>query len=620
MFDFVAKHKRILQVIIALTVIPFAFFGLEAYTRSVGASGNVASVEGVPITQREFADELRRQQDRLRELFGRGADLTELDTPEMRLAILESLIAQRLLVVEVVNAGLTLTKEAVVAGIIASPEFQVNGKFSTERYTAYLRTRGLSDEGNVALLRLEVPAARLAGVISATAFQPRAVAERLGALEGQKREIAEALVPAEQFLAQVKLDEARIKAYYDANPAEFRQPERVRAEYLVLSAEELGKREPVSDLELKAGYEARASQYGAAEQRRASHILLKARDEAERLLPELKKTPGRFAELAKKHSLDAGSADNGGDLGLNAKGSLASKQLEDAIFKLQPNEVSDVVQTEFGFHIVRLTAVQAAKARPLDEVRQELAADIARQKGSKKFAEAAEGVNNMVYEQSDSLKPAAERYQLKLATTGWFTRQPSPELGVLAHPKLIAALFSPDAIQQRRNTDAIEVSPGVVVAARVAEHQPATQRPLQEVKPDVERRLARREAAALAHKEGAAKLAALAKDGDAALRWSAAKAVSRRDPQGLAPAALRRIMAANAAKLPAYVGIERGDQGYAIYRVSRVIAAEARTEQQNAEELARIDRQVGAEQLDAYLASLRARAKVEINRANLEKK
>lgn len=620
MFDFVAKHKRILQVVIALTVIPFAFFGLEAYTRSVGASGNVASVEGVPITQREFADELRRQQDRLRELFGRGADLTELDTPEMRLAILESLIAQRLLVVEVVNAGLTLTKEAVVAGIIASPEFQVNGKFSTERYTAYLRTRGLSDEGNVALLRLEVPAARLAGVISATAFQPRAVAERLGTLEGQKREIAEALVPAEQFLAQVKLDQARIKAYYDANPAEFRQPEQVRAEYLVLSAEELGKSEPVSDLELKAGYEARASQYGAAEQRRASHILLKARDEAERLLPELKKTPGRFAELAKKHSLDAGSADNGGDLGLNAKGSLASKQLEDAIFKLQPNEVSDVVETEFGFHIVRLTAVQAAKARPLDEVRQELAADIARQKGAKKFAEAAEGVNNMVYEQSDSLKPAAERYQLKLATTGWFTRQPSPELGVLAHPKLIAALFSPDAIQQRRNTDAIEVSPGVVVAARVAEHQPATQRPLQEVKPDVERRLARREAAALAHKEGAAKLAALVKDGDAALRWSAAKAVSRRDPQGLAPAALRRIMAANAAKLPAYVGVERGDQGYALYRISRVIAAEARTEQQNAEELARIDRQVGAEQLDAYLASLRARAKVEINRANLEKK
>lgn len=620
MFDFVAKHKRILQVVIALTVIPFAFFGLEAYTRSVGAADNVASVEGVAITQREFADELRRQQDRLRELFGRGADVTELDTPEMRLAILESLIAQRLVVAEVVNARLALAKEDVVAGIIAAPEFQDNGKFSTERYAAYLRTRGLSDEGNVSLLRLEIPAARLTSVISATAFQPRAVAERLSALEGQKREIAEALVAAEQFLPRVKLDEARIKPYYDANPAEFRVPERVRAEYLVLSAEELGKSEPVSDLELKAAYEARASQYGAAEQRRASHILLKARDAAEKLISELKKSPGRFAELAKKHSLDAGSAGKGGDLGLNAKGSLASRKLEDAIFKLKPNEISDVVETEFGFHILWLTWIEAAKARPLDEVRQELAADIARQKGAKKFAEAAEGVNNLVYEQSDSLKPAAERYQLKLATTGWFTRQPSPELGVLAHPKLIAALFAADAIQQRRNTDAIEVSPGVVVAARVAEHQPATQRPFEEVKPDVERRLARREAAALAQKEGAEKLAALAKDGDAGLRWSAAKAVSRRDPQGLAPAALRRIMAADAAKLPAYVGIERGDQGYAIYRVSRVIAAEARTEQQNAEELARIDRQAGAEQLDAYVASLRARAKVEINRANLEKK
>jgi peptidyl-prolyl cis-trans isomerase D len=238
----------------------------------------------------------------------------------------------------------------------------------------------------------------------------------------------------------------------------------------------------------------------------------------------------------------------------------------------------------------------------------------------KKFAESADAFNNLVYEQSDSLKPAAERYKLKIQSSAWIARQASPEQGVLAHPKLVAALFSPDSIQQRRNTDAVEVASGVLVAARVAEHQAEAQRPFTEVKADVERRLAQREAAALASAEGAAKLALLAKGGDAGLQWSAPKVVSRRDAQGLPPAALRSVMTADVARLPAHAGVASGDKGYAIYRVSKVIPGDAKAGAQNAEELAALDRQAGAEQLDAYIASLRARAKVEINRANLEKK
>lgn len=619
MFDFVAKHKRILQVILGLTIVPFAFFGLESYTNTIRGGDNVARVDGVPVSQREFADELRRQQERVRELFGRGADLSELDSPEMRLAILESMIAQRLVMAEVADAHLALSREQVVAAIVASPDFQDGGKFSPERYMAFLRSRGVSDEGNVERLRLEVPAARLAGALSASAFRPRAVAERLLALQGQKREIAQALIPLEPFLAQVKPTEAQVKAFYDANPADYRTAERVRAEYLVLSAEGLAAGESASEAELKAAYDARAAQYAAAEQRRASHILVKTRDEADKILAEARGAPQRFAELAKKHSLDTGSAEKGGDLGLNPKGSLASKPLEDAVFGLKDGETA-VVQTEFGFHVVRLAAIERGKTRTFDEVRKELAGDVVKEKAAKRFAEAAEGFNNLVYEQSDSLKPAAERYKLKQATTGWFTREGSQEIGPLAHPKLLAALFAPEAIQQRRNTDAVEVAPGVLVAARVAEHQPAAQRPFEEVKAEIAQRLARREAAALAQKEGAAKLAALAKGAEAGLQWGAAQLVSRREARGLDPAAVQRIMAADTSKLPAYVGVERGEQGYAVYRISRVIAAEPAAEPQKAEELARIDREAGAEQFEAYVASLRARAKVEINRENLEKK
>ncbi len=620
MFDFVAKHKRILQIVLALTIVPFAFFGLESYTRSLSGANEVASVNGSTITTREFGEELRRQQDRLRQVLGAGADVAAFDTPEIRLAILESVIAQRLVMSEVANAHLTLPKEAVVAGILAAPEFQDGGKFSSERYLGYLRSRGLSDEGNVAQLRIEIPAARLASAITATAFQPRTVAARLLALQDEKREAAEAFIPAEQFVARVKLDEARVKAYYEANLAEFKVPERVRAEYLVLSAEDLAKNETATDAELKQLYDARASRLGSAEQRRASHILLKTKEEAEKVLAEARKSPSQFGELAKKYSQDTGSAQNGGDLGMNAKGGLASPSLEEAIFKLKPGEISDVVQSDFGFHVIRLAAIQPGKTASFDAMKKDLAAEIVKQKGAKKFADIADAFNNLVYEQSDSLKPAAERYQLNIATSDWFSRQPSAAQGVLAHPKLLAAIFSPDAIQQRRNTDAVEVAPGVLVAARVTEHEAEKTRPFEEVKADVERRLARQEAALLAQKEGADKLVALAKGGDAGLQWAAPKTVSRREAQGLAPEALHQVMIADASKLPAYAGTPRGEVGYAIYRISKVIAAEPKTGPDSVAELAAIDRQSGAGQLDAYVASLRAKAKVEINRANLEKR
>ncbi|MGH8705750.1 MAG: peptidyl-prolyl cis-trans isomerase, partial [Burkholderiales bacterium] len=599
--------------------IPFAFFGLESYTRSVRGAEDVATVDGSGISQREFAEEMRRQHERLRAMLGRDFDVSAFDTPEMRLSVLESMISERLVAAEVARSNLILSREAAVAEIMKAPEFQDQGKFSAERYQGYLRSRGLSDEANVALLRHELPLARLAGAVSGSSIQSRSVAERLLALEEQRREVAEALLASDQFLAQVKPDEAQLKAHYDANAAQFRTPERVRAEYLLLSAEELGRSEPVPEEEIKAAYQARASQFAVEEQRRASHILVKSKDEAEKLAAEAKKSPARFAELARKHSQDPGSAGRGGDLGLLGRGDVV-KPFADAVFRMKEGEIAGPVETEFGFHVIRLSAVQPGKGRTLEEVRAELGAEIARQKGAKRFAAEADAFNNIVYEQSDTLKPAAERYKLKLQTSGWITRAPSPELGPLGHPKLLAALFSSDAIQQRRNTDAIEVAPGVLVAARVAEHQPAAQRKFEDVKPEVEQRLRRGEAAKLAQKEGAAKLEQLARGDEAGIRWSAAKTVSRREARDVAPDALRRIMAADASRLPAYVGVNRGEQGYALYRITKVVSPEPKAEPQKTADLARIDRQAGDDQLAGYVASLRARAKVEINKANLERK
>ncbi len=618
MFNFVARHKRLLQIILALTLVPFAFFGLDSYTRLMRGAGDVAVADGVPISAREFADELRRNQERMREVLGQQVDPAELDTPDLRAAVLESMIAQRLVIAQTVKERLSLSRDQVVAGLLSAPEFQVDGRFSPERYGQYLRSRQLSDEGNVERLRVEIPAARIAGSVSTTAFVPRTVAARIGALLAERREISQAAIAVEPLLARVKPSDADVKAFYEANLGDYRIPERVRAEYLVLSAEELGAQEAASEDELKKAYQDKLAQYTQPEQRRASHILVKTREEADKIAAQARQAPQRFAELAKKFSIDTDSAAQGGDLGMNPQGSFAAKPLDEAIFRMKPGE-TDVVQSEFGFHVVRLALIQAAKTRPFEEARKELAADIAKQKAAKRFAETADAFNNTVYEQSDSLKPAADKYKLKIRTTGWITRQPTPDMGPLAHPKLLSALFSADAIKEKRNTDAVEVQPGMLVAARVAEHQAAAQRPFEEVKAEVARRLSLKEAAALAQKEGAARLADLQKGGgDAGLQWSAPRMVSRREATGLVSAAMQKIMSANAAKLPAYIGIERGDQGYTIYRVSKVVPGES--PKLSAPEIGRLDAQAGAEQLEAYVESLRARGKVEVNRAVLEKK
>jgi peptidyl-prolyl cis-trans isomerase D len=615
-FDLVQKYKRFIQVIIGLIAITFATWGIESYTSFRSARDTVATVNGMEISQREFAEELRRQQEQLRRMFGAQIDQAMLDSPESRRAVLEAMIAQRLVASEAARAQMFISREAVIEAITQAPEFQEDGKFSTAKYSAYLASRGISDQGNVAELQSQIPLARFAGSISETAIAPRSVAARLAALEAQKREVSDARISAEQFLPQVKIEEAQVKAHYDANQADYRTPERVRAEYVVLSAEALARQDPPTDAEITAAYEARASQFRVDEQRRASHILVKTKDEADKLISELKNSPNRFAELAKKHSQDSGSAEKGGDLGWFGRGMMV-KPFEEAVFKLGQNEMQ-VVESEFGFHVVRVTGIQAAKARSFDEVRKELADELARQKGQKKFAEQAETFSNLVYEQSDSLKPAAERFKLQVQTTGWIAKSARQELGALDNPKLLAALFSPDSLKSKRNTDAVEVAPNTLVAARVLEHQPTAQRSFEEMKGEIAEQLRRREASALALKEGTAKLEQLRQGQDAGVKWGPPRLVSRREAQGLPGNILRQVVSADTAKLPAYLGIPIPDAGYVLLRISKVIEEDVKDS--DPQVVRRAAGLYGNAQYEAYIESLRTRADIEINSKNVEAK
>lgn len=616
MFDLVTKYKRFIQVFLGLIAITFATWGIESYTQFRGGRDTVATVNGLDISQREFAEELRRQQDQLRRMFGGAVDPAMLDSPEMRRSVLEAMIGQRLVASEAARAHMFLSREAVIDAITSAPEFQEDGKFSPAKYSAYLASQGVSDQGNVANLQTQIPLARMAGAIADTAIAPRTVVTKINALEAQRREVSDARLDVKQYLPQVKVSDEQVKAYYDANQADFRTPERVRVEYVVLSAEALARQDPPSESEVRAAYDSRANQFRVEEQRRASHILVKTKEEADKLLGEIRKGPNRFPELAKKHSQDPGSAEKGGDLGWFGRGMMV-KPFEEAAYKLAQNEMQ-VVESEFGFHVLRLTGIQAGKTRSYEEVKKEIADEVGRQKGQRKFAEAAETFSNLVYEQSDSLKGAAERFKLQIQSTGWIAKSARQELGALDNPKLLSALFSADALKNKRNTDAIEVAPSTLVAARVLEHQPAAQRKLEEVKGDISALLRNREASALALKEGMAKLEQLRKGQDAGVKWGAPRMITRRESQGFPANVMRQVFGADTAKLPAYVGIPIPDAGYVLLRVSKVVDEPAK--ELDPQAAMRAASLYGNAQYEAFVESLRSRADIEVRTGNLTQK
>src|SRR5437870_564009 len=360
-------------------------------------------------------------------------------------------------------------------------------------------------------LRLDLLMNQLTGALADSGLASKAMSRQIAQLRAQQREIAEHRIQADAQLAQPKVTAEAVRAFYDGNPARFQVPEEVGVEYLVLSADTLLASEQVGADEIKAYYASNASKYGVPEQRQASHILIavkrgadaaaqaKARERAAQILAQLRKSPGSFAELAKKNSGAPGSASRGGDLGFFSRGMMV-RPFEDAAFRLKPNQISDLVESDFGFHIIKITGIKAGKMKRLEAARPEIERDLKKQRAGRRFAEAAEAFSNLVYEQPESLAPAAERFKLAVQRAQGVTRL-SAAVAALNNARLLAALFADDSIKNRRNTEAIETAPGVLVSARVLDHKPASQRPFDAVKGDIARQLAQQEALALARRQ-----------------------------------------------------------------------------------------------------------------------
>ena len=624
MFDFFRRHTRALQFVLVLLIFPsFVFFGIQGYSGfGSGEQRVVAEVAGQPITNVELENSLRERLDRARQQMP-GVDPKLFDTPEMRGLALDNLIRERLMLVAANKLHLVTTDERLERLFKSDPEFVQlrNPDGSVNRDV--LASIGLSSEAFAERLRQDLSRRQVQKAVADSVLAPAAAASAALDAMYQEREVQVLRFDAKDQLAKAQPTDAEIEAFYKdpANAAQFRAPEEASVEYVVLDLEALKKGVTITEDELRKHYQQNEKRYTATEERRASHILIAAdkgapkaeRDQAraktEALLAEVRKNPAAFAEIARKNSQDEGSAAKGGDLDFFARGAIEGL---DAAFDMKPGDISGVVESSFGFHIIQVTGARGGEKRSFESVRAELEAEVRDQLAQKRFAEAAVEFGDTVYEQADSLKPAADKWKLEIRKAEHVTRTPGPAVqGALANAKFLEALFAGDVIREKRNTKAIDIGANQLAAGRVIQHVPEQQLPLAQVKDRVRQQLAARQAAALAKKLGSERLAA-ARAAPAAPLSESTQVVSRAQGRDLPPPLLDAVLKAPATTMPAFVGVDLGDQGYALAKITKIGGRDAAVA--DGEKGKTQYGQVWADaELQAYYAALKSRYKVSIN-------
>lgn len=584
MFEFVRKHNRLFQFVLLILILPaFVLVGVESYSRFMdGSNSAVATVDGHKITQAEWDVAHRNQIERMRSQMP-NLDPKLLDSPSVRQESLDQLVRERVMQAAANGQHLVISDERLQQLFRNDPQFAFLRNPDGTVNKAVLGAQGMSSEMFAQRLRQDLTLRQVLVGVGVSALPSQAnTAVAFDALL-QQRELQLQRFEAKDFLAQVNPSDAEIEAFYKepANAARFQLPETANIEYIVLDVEALKAGITISEDDLRKYYAENQSRYTVAEERRASHILIKAdkdasaadrakaKARAEELLSETRKNPAAFAELAKKNSQDEGSATRGGDLDFFARGAMV-KPFEDAAYALKQGEISNLVESDFGYHIIQLTGVRGGDKKSFESVRAELETEVRRQQAQKRYIEVAEQFSNTVYEQSDSLKPAADKLKLTVQTAV-VQRQPAPGAsGPLASAKLLEAVFGNESLRNKRNTEAVETAPNQMAAARVLQHTPAHLPALAEVKPQVRAQLMHKLANEQAIKAGKERLAALQKSGDAA-GLDAAIVVSRAKPANLPAKVLNEVLRADAAKLPAYVGVDSGEGAYLVVRISKLL-------------------------------------------------
>ncbi|KAG0163320.1 hypothetical protein DFQ30_000356, partial [Apophysomyces sp. BC1015] len=501
---------------------------------------------------------------------------------------------------------------------------KADGTYDVDQYKQLLAMQGMTPKSFDERVRYQLASQQLPEGIQTSAFAPKALAQQLASLSEQSREVQGLALHAADYADKVHPTDAQIKQYYDAHHDAFAVPESATIEYLTLSAGTLAQRVQPSDAELKKYYDDHAAKFKISGEVRASHILIavaanaskadrgKARQKAESVLAQVNAHPDQFAKLARQNSDDPGSKDKGGDLGFFGPGMMV-KPFSDAAFKLKKDQISGIVQSDFGYHIIKVTDIKPERIKPFDEVKAAIATELKTEKAANAYAEQAGAFTNTVYEQASSLKPAADKFKLPIQTAT-VTRGPNPTLpsaSPLNNAKLLAAVFADDSTRAKHNTQAIDVGNDTLVSARVVDYKPASVQPFDAVAAQVRQKVIAQLSADKARKEGEAKLAEVQQSKSTA-GFSSTTKVSRAGAQGVPPQAVAAIFKADPQKLPAYVGVDLGNDGYAIYRVNAVDMPASIDAQRLSGAQWQIAQVLGDAEWSAYVDALRARSRVKL--------
>jgi peptidyl-prolyl cis-trans isomerase D len=628
MFDFVRNNTKIMMGLLFLLIIPsFVMFGIEGYSRFNDGGVVVAKVNGNKIVQAEWDAAHKREVDRIRASMP-NIDVKMFDTPEAKYATLDRLVREQVIAAAAQKLHLVASDARLARELQQNPSIAAlrtpDGKLDMERYKQLAASQGMTPEMFEMQVRSDLSNRQVIQGVQTTAYATPAQTQTALNAFMQRREVQIVNFPASDFLSKVSVIDADLKAYYDQNSAKFQSAESADIEYVVLDIEALRQSITVNEQDLKTYYEQNLQRLSSKEERRASHILITAakdapeaekkaaRAKAEELLKAVKAKPASFADIARKNSQDPGSAAKGGDLDFFGRGAMV-KVFEDAAFSMKKADISDLVESEFGYHIIQLTDIKSPKAQSFESLRPSLEADLKKQQAQKKYAELAETFSNMVYEQSDSLKPVSEKLKLSIQKASQVGRTPTAAAAQaknpLAHPTLLQALFSEASVQKNRNTEAVEVAPNTLVSARVVKHHPAATLPFADVKDTIKRIVTQDKAAAMAKAQGEQRLSALKTSAEGLPN---AIVLSREKSQKQLPQVVDAVLKADPAKLPVVSGVDLGTQGYAVVRVTKVLPPEADNKALMAQAQQQFTQLWGTAETLAYLAHLKSVLKAEI--------
>lgn len=623
MLEAIRNHTQgwLAKVILAMITVPFALFGIDSYLNQAGGDVAVAKIGSEKISVQEFSNSIENVRNRLQS-EGQKIDADMLESPELKQSVLDGLIARRVVNAEVLRSNFKISDEQLNQHILGMPEFQQDGKFSEDLYQKTLAQNKLTAAKFENSIRADLQAQQAKDGLTRLAFSPDAVTESTLNFAFQQREVTTLDIKSSEFIAKATVSPEQVKAYYEKHKDKFKVPEQVKLEFALLSAAGLVGDVSVTDEEVKQFYDENAAKLQGDEQRQASHILIgfsgkatpaekaEAKQKAEDILAQVKKSPKRFEELATKYSQDTGSATKGGDLGSFGRGAMV-KPFEDKVFAMKVDQVSDLVESEFGYHIIKLTGV-TGQSTSFEALKPQIKGDLIFQKAQAKYAELSEDFSSMVYEKSASLEPVAKKYRLQLQTTPLMSRADGAKF--FKSDKVMALAFSDEVLKEKRNSEAVEVSPNNLVSVRVVEYKPEAPRSFDEVKGGIEALLKLEQAVKLATDKGSAILAKL-KAGEALsdLDWIPSVTVDRKNAQGLNDAVMKQVFKINAAKLPAYVGFVDENKAYTIVKLVAVNNTLTGNDEAKATAKAEYELALANEYLSAYVGSLKAKQDIQVN-------